>query len=296
MFDYCVDPQNLDGFYWWSCYLTTVKHISFYKSFLVVFALLGVTVPLILIFGFMGAVARQSKLYPIRLFGITYTSIVRGVPDIIFFLFVPIALDQGIEYLRHKIKCPDWTDPIRQGNDFVVCQLAKMPMGSTEQWIHETYGFFLAALAFSIVFGAFAANTINGAINAIPRAQIETGVAYGMSRKQIFMRIQFPQMWAYALPGLSNLWMILIKATPLLFLLGVQDIVYWARELGGTKTARFTYPHEDWRLGYFIVLLVFYLLLSWFSEIFFNKLTLNVTRGQATLSGMNNKNSGKRSS
>ena len=224
MFDYCVDPQSLDGFYWWSCYLTTVKHISFYKSFLVVFALLGVTVPLILIFGFMGAVARQSKLYPIRLFGITYTSIVRGVPDIIFFLFVPIALDQGIEYLRHKIKCPDWTDPIRQGNDFVVCQLAKMPMGSTEQWIHETYGFFLAALAFSIVFGAFAANTINGAINAIPRAQIETGVAYGMSRKQIFMRIQFPQMWAYALPGLSNLWMILIKATPLLFLLGVQDI------------------------------------------------------------------------
>ena len=244
----------------------------------------------------MGAVARQSKLYPIRLFGITYTSIVRGVPDIIFFLFVPIALDQGIEYLRHKIKCPDWTDPIRQGNDFVVCQLAKMPMGSTEQWIHETYGFFLAALAFSIVFGAFAANTINGAINAIPRAQIETGVAYGMSKKQIFMRIQFPQMWAYALPGLSNLWMILIKATPLLFLLGVQDIVYWARELGGTKTARFTYPHEDWRLGYFIVLLVFYLFLSWVSEIFFNKLTLRVTRGQATLSGMNNNRSEKRSS
>jgi polar amino acid transport system permease protein len=175
MFHYCVDPQNLDGFYWWSCYLTTVKHISFYKSFLVVFALLIVTVPLILFFGFMGAIARQSKLYPVRLFGVTYTSIVRGVPDIIFFLFVPIALDQGIEYLRHKIKCPDWTDPIRQGNDFVVCQIAKMPVGSSEQWIHETYGFFLAALAFSVVFGAFAANTINGAINAIPPAQIETG-------------------------------------------------------------------------------------------------------------------------
>jgi len=116
-----------------------------------------------------------------------------------------------------------------------------------------------------------------------------------MSRKQIFMRIQFPQMWAYALPGLSNLWMILIKATQLLFLLGVQDIVYWARELGGTKTARFTYPHEDWRLGYFIVLLVFYLFLSWVSEIFFNRLTLKVTRGQATLSGLNNNNSKIRS-
>ena len=47
--------------------------------------------------------------------------------------------------------------------------------------------------------------------------------------------------------------MILIKATPLLFLLGVEDIVYWARELGGTKLARFTdYPHGDWRLWYFL--------------------------------------------
>jgi polar amino acid transport system permease protein len=41
-------------------------------------------------------------------------------------------------------------------------------------------------------------------------------------------------MWIYALPGLSNIWMILIKATPLLFLLGIEDIVYWARELGGS--------------------------------------------------------------
>ena len=155
----------------------------------------------------MGAVARQSKLYPIRLFGITYTSIVRGVPDIIFFLFVPIALDQGIEYLRHKIKCPDWTDPIRQGNDFVVCQLAKMPMGSTEQWIHETYGFFLAALAFSIVFGAFAANTINGAIKAIPRAQIQTVSCYRMRINIlfIFVFISFaPALFPVALYNLAN--------------------------------------------------------------------------------------------
>ena len=42
----------------------------------------------------------------------------------------------------------------------------------------------------------------------------------------------------------------------LLFLLGVEDIVYWARELGGSKTARFTdYPHPDWRMWYFLALL-----------------------------------------
>ena len=119
----------------------------------------------------------------------------------------------------------------------------------------------------------------------MPHAQLETGVAYGMSPRQIFRRIHLPQMWVYALPGLSNLWMILIKATPLLFLLGVEDVVYWARELGGSKTAIFDYPHGDWRLGYFLVLLVFYLLLTWVSEKAFGRLTAWVSRGQATVGG-----------
>ena len=122
--------------------------------------------------------------------------------------------------------------------------------------------FILAVVAFSIVFGAFAANVLAGAMAAVPRAQLETAEAYGMSPRQSFWRILVPQMWVYALPGLSNLWQILIKATPLLFLLGVEDIVYWARELGGAKTSTFTYPHPDWRLYYFLVLLVFYLALT----------------------------------
>ena len=63
-------------------------------------------------------------------------------------------------------------------------------------------------------------------MRAVPRAQMETAEAYGMTRRQTFWRIVVPQMWVYALPGLSNLWMVLIKATPLLFLLGVEDIVY----------------------------------------------------------------------
>ncbi len=259
--------------------------MNFYTSFLVVFALLAVCVPFILLFGFTGALARRSRVAPFRWFGLAYTSMVRGIPDIIFFLFVPIALDQGIEYLRHHAKCPEWTEPIRQGNDFVVCAAAKMPLGPSPQWVHETYGFFLAALAFAIVFGAFAANTLHGALAAVPKSQLETASAFGMSRKQIFWRIHLPQMWVYALPGLSNLWMILIKATPLLFLLGVEDIVYWARELGGSKTERFAYPHGDWRLGYFLVLLVFYLLLSWASEHVFSRLNLKISKGQATIGG-----------
>ena len=269
-----------------SCYLTTGKHMNFYVSFGTVLLLLAITAPLALSFGFGGAMAARSRIAPVSWLGKGYIAIVRGVPDIAFFLFFVIALDQAFEYIRHRVKCPDWTDPIRQGTDFVVCVEAKLPLGNAPQWVHEAYGFSLAVLTFAIVFGAFAANVLFGAMRAVPKAQVETAEAYGMTRRQTFWRIVVPQMWVYALPGLGNLWMVLTKATPLLFLLGVEDIVYWARELGGIKGERFTdYPHGDWRMWYFLVLLVFYLGLTRVSEIVLARLMRRLTRGQATSGG-----------
>lgn len=286
MFSYCSDPSALDGIAWLSCYLTTGKHMAFYTSFGTVLLLLAITAPVALMFGFAGAMAARGRIAPLRWIGKAYIAIVRGVPDIAFFLFFVIALDQIIEWSRHKILCPDWTGPVRQGNDFVVCDAAKMPLSSSPQWMHETYGFSLAILTFAIVFGAFAANVMFGAMRAVPRAQIETAEAYGLTHRQAFWRILVPQMWVYALPGLSNLWMVLIKATPLLFLLGVEDIVYWARELGGSKTSKFTeYPHQDWRMWYFFALLVFYLMFTKVSEVFLDKLMKRLTHGQATTGG-----------
>ncbi|ARE39372.1 ABC transporter, permease protein, HisMQ family [Rhodovulum sp. P5] len=285
MFASCADPSSLEGLHWLACYLTSGKHMAFYASFGTVMVLLAITAPAALTFGFAGAVAARSRIFPLRWIGRLYTAMVRGVPDIIFFLFVPIALDQLFEWLRHKAKCPDWTEPVRQGNDFVVCAQAKLPMSTSPQWVHETYGFFLAVLAFAIVFGAFAANVLYGAMRAVPRAQMETAEAYGMTERQSFWRVLVPQMWVYALPGLSNLWMILIKATPLLFLLGVEDIVYWARELGGSKTSIYAYPHPDWRLYYFLGLLVFYLTLTRVSEVVLGRVTTRLSHGQATMGG-----------
>ena len=286
MFSFCSDPSALEGFKWMSCYLTTGKHMSLYWSLGTVLLLLGITAPLALFFGYLAAVAARSHFKPLSWLGKAYISIVRGVPDIAFFLFFVIALDQMFEWVRHKVLCPDWTDPVRQGNDFVVCDAAKLPLGTSPQWMHEAYGFALAVLTFAIVFGAFAANVLYGAMNAVPRGQIETAEAYGMTRRQAFRRILVPQMWIYALPGLGNLWMVLIKATPLLFLLGVEDIVYWARELGGTKTSRFTdYPHGDWRMWYFLGLLVFYLIFTRISEIFLERLMARLSHGQATTGG-----------
>ncbi|MBR9763188.1 MAG: ABC transporter permease subunit [Rhodobacteraceae bacterium] len=286
MFDFCADPDLLEGGRWLACYMSTPKHMMFYQSFGLVILLMLITAPIALGAGFLGALASRSHLAPLRWLGKGYTSIVRGVPDIAFFLFVPLALDQGLEYLRHKVKCPDWDAPIRQGSDFVVCAEAKLPLSSTPQAWHELYGVALAIVAFAFVFGAFAAFVLSGAMNAVPRAQLETAEAYGMSRAQVTRRILVPQMWIYALPGLSNLWMILIKATPLLFLLGVEDVVYWARELGGSKTSAYSYPHPDWRLWYFLALLVFYLGVTRLSEIAFGRLTRRLSRGQATAQGM----------
>lgn len=285
MFASCADPKALEGLAWMLCYLSSGKHLLFYGSFLVVIALMLVVAPVALAFGFGGALAARSHIAPLRWLGIGYTSMVRGVPDIIFFLFVPVAMDQGLEYLRHKILCPDWTAPIRQGNDFLVCPAAKLPLNSAPQIYHEVYGFALAVVAFAIVFGAFAANVLYGAMRAVPRAQLETAEAYGMTPAQVRRRILMPQMWTYALPGLSNLWMILIKATPLLFLLGVEDIVYWARELGATKSQIYDFPHPDWRLWYFLLLLAFYLGMTRVSEIVLGRLSTRLARGQATMAG-----------
>jgi polar amino acid transport system permease protein len=260
--------------------------MSIYWAVGTVLLLLAITAPTALAFGFGGAAAARSQIAPLRWFGKAYIAIVRGIPDIAFFLFFVIALDQAFEFIRHKVKCPAWDQPVWQGSDFVVCAAAKLPLGNSPQWVHETYGFLLAVLTFAIVFGAFAANVLYGAMRAVPHGQLETAEAYGMSRSQTFWRVLVPQMWVYALPGLSNLWMVLIKATPLLFLLGVEDIVYWARELGGTKNPQFTaYPHPDWRMWYFGALLIFYLCFTKLSEVVLARIMARLTHGQATAAG-----------
>ncbi len=285
MFAACADPKSIEGLTWAFCYLTSGKHLDFYWSFATVILLLVITAPAALALGFAGATAARSQILALRILGKTYIAMVRGIPDIIFFLFFVIALDQGIEYLKFLAVCPAGSPWPWQGLEFRVCQEAKVPLGSSSAFWHNAYGFALAVVTFAIVFGAFTANVMFGAMQAVPKAQLETAEAYGMGHGQVFRRILVPQMWVYALPGLSNLWMILIKATPLLFLLGVEDIVYYARELGGSKTQSYEYPHGDWRLIYFIGLLIFYLTMTKLSEGVLGRLSARLSKGQATAAG-----------
>ncbi|MGY6549356.1 MAG: ABC transporter permease [Roseinatronobacter sp.] len=285
MFSFCTDPSILPDWQWFACFLTNATHLAFYRAFGVVLVLLAIAAPAALGMGLLGALALRSRIWPFNWFGRIYVNIVRGVPDIVFFLFVPIALGQGIEWVLHHINCPDWDQPIRQGNDFIVCREARVPAPGAPAWVRDIYAFAMAVVAFALVFGAFVANTLYGAMQAVPRAQIETAEAYGMTARQAFRRIVLPQMWIYALPGLSNIWQILVKATPLLFLLGIQDIVFWANFIGGEKTSLFAFSHPDWRVWYFLGLLCFYLCLTWVSERAFGSLSARLSRGQATAAG-----------
>jgi polar amino acid transport system permease protein len=285
MFEICADPKTLEGLTWLGCYLTSGKHLDFYMSFLTVLALLAVTAPAAMLLGFGGAMASRARFAPLRWLGKGYSAMVRGVPDIVYFMFFVIALDQGVEYVKSRFVCDDLSAPVFQGMEFHVCNAAKVPLSTASPFAFQAYGFFLAMVTFAIVFGAFVTHVLSGAMQAVPRAQLETAEAYGMSQRQVFRRILVPQMWVYALPGLTNLWMVLIKATPLLFLLSVKDIVYYARELGGTKTSAYAYSHPDWRLYYFLALLVFYLLMTKVSEIVLTRISARLSKGQATAAG-----------
>ena len=76
MFSYCADPKTLEGFIWLSCYITTVKHMSFYVSFLVVMGLISLAAPLAMAFGFAGAIACRSTIRVFRYLGKTYLAMI----------------------------------------------------------------------------------------------------------------------------------------------------------------------------------------------------------------------------
>lgn len=138
----------------------------------------------------------------------------------------------------------------------------------------------LASVSLGIVYGAFTANVISGALNSVPAGQLEAARAFGMSRWQVLWRVHIRQMWVYALPGLSNVWMLLIKATSLLSLLQIADIVLWADRLGAPNfLPAVGLVHDDWRWRYYLVLFVFYILVTLISEKAFGAIMARAGRG-----------------
>ena len=219
--------------------------MAFYASFGTVMVLLAITAPVSLLFGFFGAMAARSHILPLKLD--RQGVFLDGARNSRHRLF-PVRTHctrsgAGMAQPQGPLSGLDGTNPARQRLRGVRC--SKNP--SVEFATVDSRDIrisFLAVFAFAIVFGAFAANVLYGAMRAVPKPQLETAAAYGMTRRQTFWRVLVPQMWvlrpARSFQPLANP---CEGHTPLLFLLGVEDIVYWARELGGMKTQAFSYPH-----------------------------------------------------
>ena len=250
----------------WAAYFTNGKHLTWYASvqYTLIAALLGGLGALAL--GLVGAAMCNARSAPLRIAGTAYINLIRGVPDVLFFLFFPLAFEQLVELISSQVVC---TPEALAANPGVwpPCPAANWRLGTIEYLL-------LASASLGIVYGAFAANVIAGAMRAVPRGQLEAALAFGMSRRQVLWRIHIRQMWIYALPGLSNVWLLLIKATSLLSLLQIADIVLWADRLGAPNyVAAAGLVHPDWRWGYYLVLLVFFILLTFLSQKAFGALT-----------------------
>jgi len=256
----------------WLGYITNGKHLAWYNSvqYTLEAMVFGAVVALIL--GTIAAAARNSGPWPVRLIAAGYTNIFRGVPDVLFFLFFPLAFEQGVEWIWSFSACTPET---------IAAQTAPWPPCPAANWTLDTFDYMaLACVSLGIVYGAFVANVVSGALKAVPAGQLEAARAYGMTRLQVLTHVHIRQMWVYALPGLANVWMSLVKATSLLSLLQIFDFVAWAKRLGAQNfSVAAGLVHDDWRWRYYLVLLVFYILVTFVSEKLLGVVNARIRRG-----------------
>ena len=129
----------------------------------------------------------------------------------------------------------------------------------TGWWDYVEVEQFTAGVAvLGFCYGAYMTETFRGAILAIPRGQIEAGIACGMTALTIFRRITWPQMIRHALPSFTNNWLVLIKGTALVSVIGLHDLVWNASSAGRSVRQPFTF---------FFAVLVIYLIMTLISDV-----------------------------
>jgi len=156
------------------------------------------TLPLGLFIGFFVAVAKQSREPSLRMAGNIYTTIFRGLPELLTLFLVFYGAQIGIQTVLRLF------DP---------------------EAVVEINSFIAGMIALGAVFSAYASETFLSAFRAIPRGQYEGGYAIGLTSGQTMRLVVLPQLIRIALPGLGNLWMALLKDTALVSVVGLADIL-----------------------------------------------------------------------
>ena len=164
--------------------------------------------------GLLGAWAKLSQPSIIKSIANTYTSLIRGVPELLLILLVYYGAPTLIQDLSSNL-----------GYSFIV----------------DLNPFVAGFLTIGFIYGAFATEVFRGAYLAVPRGQIESAHAIGMNSSTAFRRIILPQMWRFALPGLGNVWMVLIKATALISVIQLDELMRNASIAAGATRQPFTF-------------------------------------------------------
>jgi histidine transport system permease protein len=162
------------------------------------------------VIGLAGASARLAKNPILRGIGTLYTTIIRGVPDLVLMLLIFYSLQIWLNELA------DYLDTLQNRIDF------EFPLDPFSSGV-ITLGF---------IYGAYFTETFRGAFLAVPRGQLEAARAFGMRPSLVFRRVLFPQMMRFALPGIGNNWQVILKATALVSIIGLSDVVKAAQTAG----------------------------------------------------------------
>ncbi|MDH2652389.1 histidine ABC transporter permease HisQ [Acinetobacter baumannii] len=156
------------------------------------------------IIGLIGASSKLSNIKALRYIATAYTTLIRSVPDLVIMLLLFYSLQLGLNQITEALQM-DQIDI----NPFVA-----------------------GVITLAFIYGAYFTETFRGAFQPVPRGQIEAAMAYGMTPWQVFHRVLFPQMMRFALPGIGNNWQVLIKATALVSIIGLTDIVKITQDAG----------------------------------------------------------------
>jgi His/Glu/Gln/Arg/opine family amino acid ABC transporter permease subunit len=166
-----------------------------------------------LVLGLFGAIAKLSRVRPLRWAAQSYTTLIRAVPDLVMMLTV-----------------------------FYGGQVLVNAIGDRLGWDYIDIDPFVAGvLTIGFIFGAYFTEVLRGAFLAVPAGQREAALAFGMTPRQVLLRVIGPQMLRYALPGLSNNWLVMIKSTAIVSVIGLSDLMNRAGQAAGATREPFVF-------------------------------------------------------
>ncbi|EGR2446948.1 TPA: ABC transporter permease [Vibrio cholerae] len=188
---------------------------------------------LAMLLGMLGALAKMAPYRWARAIATLYTTIIRGIPDLVLMMLIffggQILLNNGLSWFNEFI------------NQWLTARDPNHEWGAYLPDYVDISPFVAGVLTIGFIFGAYMAETFRGAILAVDKGELEAAKAYGMSAAMSFRRILLPQMIRHAIPGFGNNWLVLLKTTALVSIIGLEDMVRISSLAAGSTKMPFTF-------------------------------------------------------